>query len=164
MHTTFQMTKTSRVETNADGSPKVYHTWIADKPERGIRCRDRNLPMLKGEAELFEHLIASRQSKDIQSTVTYEVKERAWHEIVAEQKKWEPLTAHEKSMWRNLKEVLRLDDALFSTLTQEQRFSAARVIVKQGSIRHPVATPGDYLGISFDHIFIGIEKDGYAHS
>lgn len=76
----------------------------------------------------------------------------------------EPLSNAETILFENLQRHLKLPDDLFDALTHEQKFSAARVINKQGAIHHPVSTSCDMLGISFGHIFIGIEKDGYAHS
>jgi hypothetical protein len=75
----------------------------------------------------------------------------------------EPLTIPELRIWANLH--LHLPKVNVPALSEEQKFSAARVISKQG----PVVEAWDnllegYLGIRFNHIFIGIEKDGYSHS
>lgn len=85
----------------------------------------------------------------------------------------EPLNKTETVVFDNLNNHLRLPPGDFEELTHKQKFSAARVIVHHGigTIRHPVHSD-EYLGISFGHkemmgatrIFIGIEKDGYAHS
>jgi hypothetical protein len=82
---------------------------------------------------------------------------------------WEPLNENEEVVYDKLQFVLRFDDDLWANVTPEQRFSAARVIMRQGGptvIRHPVSGGAgrDMIGISFGHIFIGIEPDGYAHS
>lgn len=76
---------------------------------------------------------------------------------------FESLNEKEEEVYDNLNGSLRLSKKDFSLLTPEQRFCAARVIVHQG-YGVQSALVNDYLGITFKHIFIGIEKDGYAHS
>lgn len=61
-----------------------------------------------------------------------------------------------------------LSGNFFSTLTSEQKESVIRVVDRQGidklvAIYHPTTfTP--YVSLAFEHIFIGVERDGYAHS
>jgi len=77
------------------------------------------------------------------------------------------LNSAEEAIFHALPAILKFSPSLMDQLSHEQKFSAARVIHKQGGpdkIRHPVGFSVEYLGISFHHIFIGIEKDGYAHS
>lgn len=81
----------------------------------------------------------------------------------------EPLNAQEEAIYNNLQSFLRFRDEEWANITEEQRFSAARLIVHQGGvakIQHPVSGGAgrDMIGINFGHIFIGIEPDGYAHS
>jgi hypothetical protein len=75
----------------------------------------------------------------------------------------DPLNYHEELCFDSLNNHLRLPKEAFDQLTHEQKFSAARVIIRQGcGVNHAALT--DHLGIKFNHIYIGIEKDGYAHS
>ncbi len=78
----------------------------------------------------------------------------------------EPLNDTESIVFAHLNEHLKLPVEEFVSLTEPQKFSAARVIAQQGygvKQSHNDYLCG-YLGIRFKHIFIGIEKDGYAHS
>lgn len=79
----------------------------------------------------------------------------------------EPLDTAEEAIFNHLQKILKFGDEEFASLTHSQKFSAARVIAKQGQDNmHPVDAPqaGEYLGLPFRRIFIGIEPDGYAHS
>lgn len=76
----------------------------------------------------------------------------------------EPLSEAEEVVYDNLNGSLKIGKADFSILTDEQKFSAARVIVHQGYRLKGAAIQENYLGLRFEHIFIGIEHDGYAHS
>lgn len=70
-------------------------------------------------------------------------------------------------VYRNLNNHLKMEQQFFDQLTEEQKISAARTIVRQGyGVKSAIVY--DYMDgclcIQFSHIMIGIEKDGYAHS
>lgn len=77
----------------------------------------------------------------------------------------ENLNIPETICYDSLNKHLRLKQEEFDSLTAPQKFSAARVLVRQGfSLNWASQNPNDNLMLKFDHILIGIEKDGYAHS
>lgn len=78
--------------------------------------------------------------------------------------KWRLLTDKEQIVYHHLNGHLNLANEYFAQLTDEQKLSAARVILHQGYGVKSAFVNDEYLGIQFSHIFIGIEKDGYAHS
>lgn len=56
---------------------------------------------------------------------------------------------------------------LFLVVTDEQALSFERTVRHQGRETYEAAHYlyfDSYLGVQFNHIFIGIERDGYAHS
>jgi hypothetical protein len=79
----------------------------------------------------------------------------------------EPLNSEEEDIFNRLQGILKLGAEDFAKMSNSQKFSCARVLVKQGlaSFRPPVSGAiTDYIGLHFTHIMIGVEKDGYAHS
>lgn len=75
-----------------------------------------------------------------------------------------PLDETEERVYFNLNKHLRLPQEDLDKLTAEQLFSAARVIHRQGYSVNNAHYSDGMLGIKFNHIYIGIEPDGYAHS
>lgn len=74
------------------------------------------------------------------------------------------LMAEHKEVEEVLNNHLRLSLNDFNALTPQQKESAAKVIVQQGYGLQRAHVTDEYLGLQFEHIFIGVEKDGYAHS
>lgn len=65
-----------------------------------------------------------------------------------------------------LQHFTKLSDYDYRQLTPEQIKSASRVLERQGleSFVRASVSGDKVLCITFKHIFIGIETDGYAHS
>jgi hypothetical protein len=66
-----------------------------------------------------------------------------------------------------LQHFIKMDGERFHSLTDLQKSSALRVIDRQGAenFQHAFIDHVDHtLMLSFKHILIGIEPDGYAHS
>lgn len=120
-----------------------------------------DLPDSKEAYEEADHLLALAAEKADDLKEIHSIK--APKDLVTNGYNASSLTEQEEMAYDALNRHLRLPEAAFAQLTEAQKFSAARVILRQGAGVEN-AFLSDHLGIKFPHIYIGIEKDGYAHS